>query len=506
MFTDPDHCYEALASHDARFDGRFFVGVRTTGIYCRPVCRVRLPKRENCRFYPSAAAAEQAGHRPCLRCRPELAPGWAPVDIEARLAHAGARLIESGRADIAGIAARLGVTERHFRRIFADAFGVSPMAYRQTHRLLLAKQLLGDTALSVIDVALASGFGSVRRLNAVLQERYGMTPTALRRSRRSNDNGRHDRDTTAPERIELLLRVHAPCDTAALFSMLAREAIASVEVADSCHHARVVTIETPDGAVSGVIETRRASSDGDVRLSVSPALLAVVSDVLALACDLYDVRADSGVIDAVLGSLAADRPGRRVPGVANGFEGFVRLLLSNPVDRSRRHVTGSLPDRHADVLDRLVQICGQPIETAVPGLSRCFPLPLQIIALGEQGLHGCGMDKSTIHALLTVAELCREGRLLLAPSVPVDDTLSRLREVDGIDADLLDLVAMRILRWPDAFPAGDRALQQAMGVDSRAHAIDLATAWQPWRAYAAMHLQDRQAGTCPTAFDHKEAT
>ena len=491
MFTDPDHCYEALASHDARFDGRFFVGVRTTGIYCRPVCRVRLPKRENCRFYPSAAAAEQAGHRPCLRCRPELAPGWAPVDIEARLAHAGARLIESGRTDIAGIAARLGVSERHLRRIFVDAFGVSPVAYRQTHRLLLAKRLLSDSTLPVVDVALAAGFGSVRRLNAVLQERYGMTPTALRRSCGRGSSGRAG-DFPPSERIELLLRVHAPCDTAALFTMLAGEAIDFVEVADSCAHARVITIEMPGRSISGVIEARRASSDGDIRLSLSATLLPVVSEVLAVARDLYDVRADPTVIDAGLGSLAADHAGLRVPGMANGFEGFVRLLLCH-----------SLPG-HVKSLACLVQVAGQSIDTGVPGLSFCFPMPSQVIALGESGLHACGIDRPPAQALLTVAELCADGRLLLAPGVPVDDALGQLRQIAGIDADLLEWVALRILRWPDAFPAGDGTLQQALGVDSRAAAIERASVWRPWRAYAAMHLQDRSEGICLSAVDHLE--
>ena len=183
-------CYQAMKAHDARFDGRFFVGVSSTRIYCRPICRVRMPQQKNCTFHPSAAAAEAAGFRPCLKCRPELAPGFAATEASAKLARTAARLIEDGVAndiDLTQIAQRIGVTDRHLRRIFSDEFGVSPVQYAQTHRLLLAKRLLTDTALPVVDVAFASGFSSVRRMNTLFAERYGFSPTRLRKEGRSED-------------------------------------------------------------------------------------------------------------------------------------------------------------------------------------------------------------------------------------------------------------------------------------------------------------------------------
>src|SRR5262245_3281735 len=184
MTLDPDSCYRALVARDRRFDGKFFVGVSSTHIYCRPVCTVRLPRRENCHFFASAAAAEVEGYRPCLRCRPELAPGNAAIDATARLAQAAVSLIENGVQDDGGIealAARVGVTSRHLRRIFDAEFGVSPVEYAQTQRLLLAKRLLTDTELPVMEVALASGFASVRRFNALFRTRYRMPPSRLRR-------------------------------------------------------------------------------------------------------------------------------------------------------------------------------------------------------------------------------------------------------------------------------------------------------------------------------------
>jgi len=193
MLLDPQSCYQALQAHDARFDGRFFVGVSSTRIYCRPVCTVKVPKRENCRFFPSAAAAESSGYRPCLRCRPELAPGNASIDAGARLAQAAASLIEDGMLNETGIdalAARLDVTDRHLRRVFQTEFGVSPVEFAQTHRLLLAKRLLTDTSLPITEVALASGFGSLRRFNTLFRERYRLSPTDLRKAA---DGGRSPR-------------------------------------------------------------------------------------------------------------------------------------------------------------------------------------------------------------------------------------------------------------------------------------------------------------------------
>src|SRR5215468_10448087 len=237
MLLDPMACYQALKARDARFDGRFFVGVSSTRIYCRPVCTVKTPQRKNCSFYPSAAAAEVAGYRPCLRCRPELAPGNASIDATARLAHAAAGLVDDGLLNEGGVeqlAQRLGVTDRHLRRVFQSELGVSPVEYAQTHRLLLAKRLLTDTPLTVTEVAMASGFGSLRRFNALFRSRYRLSPSDLRKSVSKGQ-------TTDVLRFQLSFR--PPFDWNALLSFLSRRAIEGVECVADGVYSRTVRIE-----------------------------------------------------------------------------------------------------------------------------------------------------------------------------------------------------------------------------------------------------------------------
>jgi AraC family transcriptional regulator of adaptative response / DNA-3-methyladenine glycosylase II len=266
MTLDPDSCYRALTAHDARFDGRFFVGVRSTRIYCRPVCNVRLPRRENCRFFVSAAAAEVEGYRPCLRCRPELAPGLASIDASGRLAHAAAEMIENGALETDGfeaLAARVGVTSRHLRRVFAAEFGVAPIEYAQTQRLLLAKRLLTDTALSVTDVALASGFRSLRRFNALVRARYRMAPSRLRRDAAP-------RSLPATMRFELAYR--PPFDWDGLLAFLAPRAIRGVERVAARTYARTLTVETRSGTFTGWLTVRPATRRNALVLDVSASL------------------------------------------------------------------------------------------------------------------------------------------------------------------------------------------------------------------------------------------
>ena len=247
MLLDADQCYRALRTHDSRFDGRFFVGVGTTRIYCRPVCTARTPLRHNCRFFPSAAAAEAEGFRPCLRCRPELAPGYAAVDANRRLAQSAARLIEDGRlqdASLADLAATLDVTDRHLRRVFQEEFGVAPVEYAQTQRLLLAKRLLTDTDLSILDIAMASGFASLRRFNDLFRTRYRMTPGELRRT-----NARAE----PAETLAFDLAYRPPYDWEAMLAFLAKRAIPGVEAVERRSYARTLRAERGGKALAGWI-------------------------------------------------------------------------------------------------------------------------------------------------------------------------------------------------------------------------------------------------------------
>lgn len=301
-------------ARDARFDGCFFVGVTSTSIYCRPICHAKLPKPENCRYFPSAAAAEQAGFRPCLLCRPELAPGQAPVDARQRLATAVASLISQGRMEasgLTGIGKRLGVTPRHLRRVFRSQFGVTPTAFARTQRLLLAKSLLTDTAMSVTDVALASGFGSVRRFNALFRERYRLVPTALRQTGEAR---------TQPDAPSLELGFRPPFDWDGLLAFLGVRAVGGVEAVEDSTYRRTVRLNGNQGQPrSGWLEITPATGKNAVQVRLSASLVPVLPAVLARVRHLLDLSCDrSGQI--------AYQPGPRPLFLRHGLD---RLLAAS---------------------------------------------------------------------------------------------------------------------------------------------------------------------------------
>src|SRR5687767_4820267 len=325
MLLDAGTCYRALRARDARFDGRFFVAVSSTRIYCRPVCTVRPPKRENCRFFPSAAAAESNGYRPCLRCRPELAPGNASVDATTRIAQAAASMIEDGTLDTAGldtIAGRLGVTDRHLRRAFGAEFGVSPVEFAQTQRLLLAKRLLTDTTLSVTEVAFACGFGSVRRFNALFKQRYRLRPGQLRGRMRAGSSAGAAADVL---RFELSFR--PPFDWPAVSGFLSARAIPGVEAVEARRYRRTVRLVLDDKEHVGWIEAELSPRKPTLRIAVAASLAKVLPPVLSRVKALMDLACNPAEVAQALGPLAKRRPGMRVPGAFDGFEMAVRAVL-----------------------------------------------------------------------------------------------------------------------------------------------------------------------------------
>ncbi|NUO86166.1 MAG: helix-turn-helix domain-containing protein, partial [Cupriavidus sp.] len=324
MNLDPDTCYKAVASHDRRFDGRFFVGVSSTGVYCRPVCAVRTPKRENCSFYESAAAAEKHGFRPCLRCRPELAPGHGLADISGRLAQAAATLIDEGfMADgsVTTLAARIGVTERHLRRLFDAQFGVSVLEYAQTQRLLLAKRLLADTALPVTDVALAAGFGSVRRFNDVLKTRYGLTPLALRRRAAEG----------VADRLVFELGYRPPFAWDAWLGFLATRAVDGIEAIRDGAYLRTLRVEAGVSAHLGWVRIEHVPRRLVLRVTLSASLARVIPQALGKVRRLCDLGCRPDVVDRHLGELAEAMPGVRLPGCVDGFEIAVRAVVGQVI-------------------------------------------------------------------------------------------------------------------------------------------------------------------------------
>ena len=476
---DADACYRAVAAHDARFDGAFFIGVTSTGIYCRPVCRVKTPRRENCRFFAHASQAEGAGFRPCLRCRPELAPqtlAWSAQDASALLAQHAARLLDSPDAwgdevpSVAGLAARLGVSDRHLRRVFEAELGVSPMDWLQTRRLLAAKQLLADTRLPVAQVALAAGFASLRRFNAAFAAQYRMSPTALRR----------DGSEPAPrDGIAVTLGFRPPYDVREMLQFLQQRGIAGVEQIDQSTHTVARTLRLDDDT-RGWIACRFEPEQHRVQVRVADSLAPQLPRVIARVRAWLDLDADPAAIHAVLGADFPALAGLRVPGTLDGFELAVRAVLGQQVTVAAART----------LTTRLVERFGTPLATPIDGLTRLFPTPATLAAATGDELGQLGLVRQRQAAIHALAQAVSSGHISLHAGADVAATMDSLKALPGIGAWTADYIALRALRWPDAFPSGDVALQKALAPEGQrltARAAESrAERWRPWRAYAVI--------------------
>ena len=472
MLLNSTSCYQALKARDVRFDGRFFVGVSSTQIYCRPVCTVKTPKAQNCSFFPSAAAAEALGYRPCLRCRPELAPGNASVDARGRLAQSAAGMIEDGSLNEAGIdyiTQRLGVTDRHLRRVFKSEFGVSPVEYAQTHRLLLAKRLLTDTALPITHVAMASGFGSLRRFNTLFRTRYRLSPTDLRK---------HVQNGATADVLNFALSYRTPFDWNALLAFLRKRAIAGVEYVEDQRYSRTVRIAHNGQEHHGWLSVVPARRKAAVEVSLSVSLVRAIPAVLARVKRLFDLACDPAQIETALGSLATAHPGLRLPGAFDGFEIAVRAIVGQQVTvKAARTLAG-----------RFAAAFGTQIVTPVPGLANLFPTAAAIAQLEPPAIAQLGIIRSRASAIIVIARAVSDCTLQLEPGGDIESTLDRMRGLPGIGEWTTQYIAMRALSWPDAFPHTDYGVLKAMGDHNPQRALERAAQWQPWRAYAVMHL------------------
>jgi AraC family transcriptional regulator of adaptative response / DNA-3-methyladenine glycosylase II len=479
MTLHDDAAYRAITTHDARFDGRFFVGVTTTRIYCRPVCRVRLPRRENCRFFSNAALAESHGFRPCLRCRPELAPGLSLMDSSQALAQQAARTIEQAAHDgselsMPRLAARLGVTDRHLRRIFQQHVGVAPIDYLTTQRLLMAKQLLTDTALPVTQVALASGFSSLRRFNAAFVERYRMNPSALRRDSAS------DEAPAAPQvALKLRLAYRPPYQHDAMVSFFATRALAGVESCDAHGMRRTIALPHRGQTLSGWIAWRFVPLRHEIELAIAPELAPAAGALVQRTRQALDLDADPASIDAALAVMPFEpRPGLRLPGSFDGFETAARVVLGQQVTvKAARTLTM-----------RLIERFGTPLKTPFDDLQRLFPQPEAIAQADPETIGTLGIVRQRVGALQALARAVCDGSLELHRAAPLQDTLHRLRALPGFGEWTAQLIAMRVLAWPDAFPASDIGVLNALGTRDIVLAAQQAQTWQPWRSYAVMRL------------------
>jgi AraC family transcriptional regulator of adaptative response / DNA-3-methyladenine glycosylase II len=475
MELDSDSCYRALVARDARFDGVFFVGVTTTRIYCRPVCTARGPGRDRCRFFPSAAAAEREGFRPCLRCRPELAPGNAPVDATSRVARAVAARIDAGALDDGGsletLAEEFSLSSRQLRRAVSRELGVSPVELAQTHRLLLAKQLLTETRLPVIQVAFASGFASVRRFNALFRSHYRLTPSQLRKGTGSR---------VVEESVRLRLSYRPPLAWPEMLRFLAGRALGGVEWVAGSSYLRTVVFGKHRGWLRVVpLEGRNA-----LAVELTTSLVPVLAPVLARLRNLFDLNARPDVIVAQLGAdprigPAVRRcPGLRVPGAFHGFELAVRAILGQQVSvRAATTLAG-----------RLVAAFGEPIETPFPELSRLSPSAERIAGAELKALSDLGIPARRAESLRALAAAVSARKLPLDVGPTPEDTVRQLQELPGVGEWTAHYIAMRAARWPDAFPHDDLGLRKGVGEASARRVRELAEAWRPWRAYAAMHI------------------
>lgn len=474
--------YAALKAKDPRFDGRFFVGVSSTGIYCRPVCRARLPKFENCSFHATAAAAEQSGFRPCLLCRPELAPGNASVDASSSLARRAARLLEdncgSGHS-VSQLADRLGCTDRHLRRVFAAEYNVTPIQYLQTCRLLLAKSLLTDTDLSILDVAVASGFGSLRRFNALFKNQYRLAPTALRRRVEKKAEPRPD--------ITLALGYRPPYQWESILNFLASRAIPGIEVVQDGTYARAVRLVAANQKhCSGWIRIGHSEQKRVLTISASASLLPVLPQVLARVRHLFDLSCDPDAIHEVLVSMNSIRPGlhvrgTRLPGSFDTFEMAVRAVLGQQITVSAARTLAA----------RLVKQFGTPVDTGVEGLSHVFPLPEEIAALeGPIGDHlgPLGIIGTRARTILALAQALVAGELVFGTASEPEAEIQRLLSLPGIGPWTAQYIAMRAMAWPDAFLLTDVGVKKALAPRTPQEITTLAQGWSPWLSYATINL------------------
>lgn len=482
---DRQTCEQARLTRDARFDGLFFTAVTTTRIYCRPVCPAPAPKPSNVRYYANAAAAEAAGFRPCLRCRPELAPGNA---LWRRGEHAVARalkLIDDGllaEQPLGALALRVGVGSRQLRRLFVTHLGAPPIDVHTTHRLLFAKQLLTETVLPVTEVALASGFRSLRRFNAAFAKANRIAPRELRRQPRA----------VTGEALVLRLGYRPPYDFTALLAFLRTRALPGVEVVDEHAYARVFGTTTAQGWLR-----LSAWPDGEhaLRLELHGAPPDQMLPLVTRLRRMFDLDADPQAIAVTLGAttvlkpLLRKRPGLRLPGGWDGFEIAVRSVLGQQVSVAAARTLAT----------RIVQRFGEPLDDApAPGLERLFPTPQR---LADADLHEIGVTNARAATIRALAGALLDGHVDFRRELPLEAFVARWMALPGIGAWTAHYIAMRALSHPDAFPAADLILRRAAagdGPELTTRALEvLAEAWRPWRAYAVMHLWRSTADIAP---------
>lgn len=472
MLLTDDACFDALCARDERFDGVFFTGVATTGIYCRPVCSARKPRRSSCRFYSTAAEAEHAGFRPCLRCRPELAPGAPGESLASALLHRLQERAVDGTL-LADLDRDLGLSARQVRRILKEAFGISPAQVIQTQRLLLARQLLLQTRQPVGEVALAAGFRSLRRFNAAFAAQHHQAPTQLRRGKGS----------TAETGIHLRLSYRPPFAWGALLDYFRSRLVPGVESIVGDEYRRTVRL----GQHEGWLRVQNCPDQNGLSVEVAPSLARVLGAIQWRVRRMFDLDAQPVAIatalgvDPLLGRVLEKHPGLRVGGAWDSFELAVRAVLGQQITVAAATTLSG----------RLVRRLHQPVQTPFDDLTAHAVSAEALLPLTLDELCTLGMVRARAETLRNLARVALDGGLEFPPGMDHEQVVRQLIAQPGIGPWTAHYIAMRALRYPDAFPAADLGLRKAIGkgemITTRA-AEQRAEAWRPWRAYAAAAL------------------
>jgi AraC family transcriptional regulator of adaptative response / DNA-3-methyladenine glycosylase II len=477
--------YNAYVTRDPRFDGVFFIGVTSTGIYCRPICPARTPKQSNCRFFDNAETAERELFRPCLRCRPELAPGNAPVDDAHRIAHLIVQRIEEGLIEdstgLEDIASQFELSSRQIRRIVQKELGVSPIELIQTRRLLLAKQLLTETKLPVTEIAFASGFASLRRFNDAFSSRYGMPPRRLRKEAVGGDIASPSETST------LQLNYRPPYDWNGILRFLETRTLKGVEFVTGDSYCRMVSL----GRNKGWIKVHHAPERNALLVEFTHSLTPVLPALLGRLRNLFDLSARPDLIvqqlqkDKLLRPMVKKNPGLRVPGAFDGFELAVRAILGQQVTVKAATTLGC----------RFAEAFGDLFETPVPELARLSPSPERVAKASVDEIAKLGIVSARAKCIIALAKSVVSGDLQLEAGANPEAMIKRLIELPGIGPWTAHYMAMRILRWPDAFPKEDIAVQNNLGGVTAKQAEEMSQAWRPWRSYAVLYIWQNPLST-----------
>ncbi|BBB28293.1 DNA-3-methyladenine glycosylase 2 family protein [Neptunomonas japonica] len=479
MNMQHEHLYQAMVSHDDRFDGHFYIGVSSTGVYCRPICRVRTPKRENCTFYTTPAQAETAGFRPCLKCRPELSPQTLDNTFQKdTIISSIIQLEDQGEIDfsISALAKKLNITERHLRRITLEQLGTTPSNFILTRRLLRAKKLLTETPLSIAHIALISGFGSLRSFNTHFKSRYRLTPSALRKPPSTQNRAA---DNSPEITIQLLLQYRPPYDWLQLIDFLQHRSIQGVEHIEGQSYIRTVSLSVKGESYNGWLQIQpHKNKDNTLTVELSESLAAIIPILLRKLEHQFDLHAEPSLISNQLNFLARNNPGIRLPGSFDGFEMSVRAILGQQITVKAAHTLAK----------RFAQAFGKPIKTPLTSLTTLFPSPQRVAGLSIDQIASLGIISKRAQTIISLAQSICKDEISLQPTAHPEQTIAALEKLAGIGPWTAHYIAMRALHWPDAFPHTDLGVMKALKEKRPKQTLLLAEKWRPWRAYAVMHL------------------